>query len=979
MNHLLKLFFSRPGILAATLLALLSTAAAAQTQLLHPTNTVWRYQTDLLEQQNAGVAWVNPGFDDSAWPEGKGLFGNDGGYPYAMNTTGTGLANGLPAANYFRTHFTWSGSTAGVVLAGTNYIDDGSIIYLNGVEITRFNMPASANAGTPEASAPVANPGGYPNINGGEPVLVRLEIALDALTNGNANPLVQGDNVIAVQAHQNGTGSSDRVFGLALYAAQCAPPCFSATSPFQPTNRVIFEGRSTIFTAIEQCAVPTPTFQWYRDIGAGEELIPGATAASYTLTNAMPYDTGVYYVKATSTSAFCGGTATSRQAVLLVSGDPSPPKLLSGRLGANNLEIIVTADEPVCPDDSCAGNATLTFNWEVYVEGNPNQQLAIAGITVNGNTLTFTLAPETPWATDTRYVVRLLPFGGGIIGDLYGNLLSGDDPFSSVTTLAMASAISLKGIMGISDLYTFDVPPNQYEFSTFYWTGAAGDAASGAALDTAVQGLSAASINQPLFEATGNPPGASGHARYAVETKNLITRPTGVLGNVIMAHLRNDSGSPAQIVTLNYTLTNREPSAAEEVAGHLVYYSVSGAPQTWMAVFGDLFNNGASGRKSGFIEFRSSRWPAGADLYVLFVDDNASGTIEGIYEIDNFRASIGHIDCFEPIAPVLVRAVSRDSTTIVLTFSEAMAASAGTTAPYSASGATVTGATLSGDAKEVTLTTTVRPVGTSTVTITGITDYDYGWCPVSMISPNPISFRLTTVQKLTGWADAWEYNTNNLDAVPTWKTTGGTGWQTGNALFGTEISAGVVLPVPIATPILPAASNSLTTVYFRKSVTLPALLAGQSYAIGHYTDDGAVFYIDGAEIGRVNMPGGTVTNLTLASAASTEGLTLALPFAATAGDHVLAVEVHQNSNTSSDIVFGASVLVVPTASPSLSIAPMGTNVMVNWNADSSWVLVNSTNVAGPYTEVRGATPPRFTRPVTTPAAQFYKLNYVPQP
>jgi hypothetical protein len=447
-----------------------------------------------------------------------------------------------------------------------------------------------------------------------------------------------------------------------------------------------------------------------------------------------------------------------------------------------------------------------------------------------------------------------------------------------------------------------------------------------------------------------------------------------VLGNVILAHLRNDTAAALNTgLTITYNLTDRAVGTAEEVAGHLIYYSFSGAPNTWEQVGGDAYNNGVSGLKTNIIDLRTTPWAAGADMYVLFADDNAGGT-EGIYEIDNFKVTLGGI-VVDNTPPRLTRAVSADATTIVLTFSEDMAASAGTTAPYSVSGATVTAATLSSGNTVVTLTTTPRAAGTSTVTITGLRDAS---TEANLTAPNPISFPLTTVQNVTGWADAWEYNTNNFDTVPTWKTTGGADWLNGNALFGTE-SAAVALPAPIATPILPPTSNGLTTVYFRKSVTLPALLAGQSYAIAHYSDDGAVFYIDGAEVGRFNMPGGTVTNLTPAVVASPEGVTLALPFTATAGTHVLAVELHQSSLTSSDIVFGARVIVVPSVAPVLTIARSGTNALVSWNSDSSWALVGSANAAGLYTPVAGAASPSFSRPLATPATQFYKLNYVPQP
>lgn len=417
MNVFWNSFLKKSVIFVSAILPLLITDVSAQTQLIHPTNTVWRYQTDLAAQQAAGTDWVNPAFDDSSWPEGRGLFGNDTGYPYPMHTTGSGLGAGLPMANYFRTHFTWSGQTH-VSLTGTNYVDDGSIIYLNGVEIARFNMPADANAGTPDASAPVANPGGYPNVNGGEPVLVRLVIPLDSLTNGNSNPLVPGDNVIAVQVHQQGTGSSDRVFGLALYADDIIYDCFPDST--QLTNRVILETRSTTFTVVVNC-LPAPTIQWYRDIGAGEEVLPGATAASYTLTNADPADTGLYYAKITTLS----GTLMSRRAELRVDHFDTYPDLVSARLGANTLEIQAVVSELLCTNSAICGSSALDiFNWEIVNADNPADHLQPDSITMDGLSLRFTLDPATPWRVNTRYILRPFSSGGSTsIANLRGALM----------------------------------------------------------------------------------------------------------------------------------------------------------------------------------------------------------------------------------------------------------------------------------------------------------------------------------------------------------------------------------------------------------------------------------------------------------------------------------------------------------------------------------------------------------------------------
>src|SRR5688572_12107680 len=104
------------GIVLAALALLAAGVASAQpVQVLHPTTSSWRYLADGTDQ---GAAWQASAFDDSIWPQGLGLFGNEANYPYPMGTTIPGLA---PITVYYRTHFTWSAATFGVVLTGTNY------------------------------------------------------------------------------------------------------------------------------------------------------------------------------------------------------------------------------------------------------------------------------------------------------------------------------------------------------------------------------------------------------------------------------------------------------------------------------------------------------------------------------------------------------------------------------------------------------------------------------------------------------------------------------------------------------------------------------------------------------------------------------------------------------------------------------------------------------------------------------------------
>src|SRR5207249_1262691 len=150
----------------------LAPAFAQNVPLLGFTNTVWKYRPNTNSPNYDPVdAWIAPAFDDSSWPSGRGVFGYEGTagiYPPGFNTyivppngvpAGTPIFPGVPGSPlspgpntagtggpsaYFRVHFNWSSpTTAGVTFATTNYIDDGLLVYLNGVELFSFNVPAT--------------------------------------------------------------------------------------------------------------------------------------------------------------------------------------------------------------------------------------------------------------------------------------------------------------------------------------------------------------------------------------------------------------------------------------------------------------------------------------------------------------------------------------------------------------------------------------------------------------------------------------------------------------------------------------------------------------------------------------------------------------------------------------------------------------------------------------------------------------------
>ena len=181
----------------------------------------------------------------------------------------------------------------------------------------------------------------------------------------------------------------------------------------------------------------------------------------------------------------------------------------------------------------------------------------------------------------------------------------------------------------------------------------------------------------------------------------------------------------------------------------------------------------------------------------------------------------------------------------------------------------------------------------------------------------------------------WLYNDAGTDLGSTWHATvfpAETQWRSGLGLFGVESSFPYPYPLPLATPLVLNAGR--TTYYFRTRFHFSGDTTNLLLRATSYIDDGAVFYLNGNEVDRVRLPQGAITFSTKADLAFPEGgavLTQIPVNRLLQGDNVLAVEVHQNSDTSSDVVFGLKLetfsLVVPVilnpAEPSDRTVPEG--------------------------------------------------------
>lgn len=142
----------------------------------------------------------------------------------------------------------------------------------------------------------------------------------------------------------------------------------------------------------------------------------------------------------------------------------------------------------------------------------------------------------------------------------------------------------------------------------------------------------------------------------------------------------------------------------------------------------------------------------------------------------------------------------------------------------------------------------------------------------------------------------WRYNQTGSNLGTSWYQTthpvNGSTWFQGQGLFGVAASA---LPEPIRTPL--TVSSSKISYYFETEFDFTGDPGAVQLYLNHIIDDGAVVYLNGTEVYRRYLPGGTIAYNTYASQAvpdaESSGEIPISPAALIQGTNVLSVEVHQ--------------------------------------------------------------------------------------
>jgi len=168
---------------------------------------------------------------------------------------------------------------------------------------------------------------------------------------------------------------------------------------------------------------------------------------------------------------------------------------------------------------------------------------------------------------------------------------------------------------------------------------------------------------------------------------------------------------------------------------------------------------------------------------------------------------------------------------------------------------------------------------------------------------------------LVSLTNLWRFDATTNDYGSDWKDLAfdEASWRgPSNALFFT-------LNGPLAGPKktqVPLSFNGarIHSYYYRTHFAFPETpSSGVTLVASNLVDDGAVFYLNGLEVGRLRMPDGPITRATFALpggyATNLDVLNLSAG-SLVQGDNLLAVEVHFDSETSSATAFGMSLEAV---------------------------------------------------------------------
>jgi beta-galactosidase-like protein len=380
----------------------------------------WKYHTNgTLPAED----WMQPGYDDSAWPSGNGALGFPQNEDLVIEGAGvnTVLSSNNAAGSfvityYFRTSFVLP-STNGISLISSNLVDDGSIIYVNGREVLRPGMN-----GGPVNESTLAYLGVEIRMIGAAVYPIPLDF------------VHVGTNVMAIEVHQQSTNSSDIILGIRLVSAPEPPEPPEPSAPMitvHPVDTRADAGNSAQFS-LQATGTSPLTYRWYTN---GIRVL-GLNSATYTTPSTTLSMDGTMVYATVSNHL---GMVTSSNVVLRVVPDVNGPKMISAIQTRSNL-VEIRFDETITQ-----ASGQNVSNSVVHVLGTTST-LAVTQAQWGINRTVIRV--DSTFDPDARYAVCIYNFV-----DLRGNVTSGD--CMAITPLSVTNqAVQL----GAEWRFSYDAP-----------------------------------------------------------------------------------------------------------------------------------------------------------------------------------------------------------------------------------------------------------------------------------------------------------------------------------------------------------------------------------------------------------------------------------------------------------------------------------------------------------------------------------------
>ena len=1004
--------------------------APALTQTLIPSNAVWRYHD---QNQNLGTAWLAPTYSDASWSSGPALLG--------FETTGgiitTPIQQGTPRipTYYFRHQFTVADAALVTNLTANLYRDDGVIIYLNGVEVTRvlmppgpvtfFNYAALSVDGTDETL----------------PVLLALPHAL----------LRDGPNVLAVELHQGSSTSTDARFGLELTAQLSALPTpgVRITSPANNATMPLPNVLPITATAVGDEILRVEFYRNGSIIGQDATVpygidwqAPPVGASTFT---AIAYDSTGTYTSAPVNVTFTA-PPLSRQLIsprslwryFDLGTDPGvswPQRIFNdsawsqgyARLGYGNdgestvigygpdpaKRFITTYFRHAFAASNLAGVNALRLSLSrddgavVYLNGSEiyrsNLRTGIMSSTL--------LALSTVNAPDeTNFITAILPSNRLIVGtnviavELHQDTITSTDLGFDLALAALANTNVTEGVYLTSPSEGARITlPAAVELAAFAFS----PTDTVAAVDFYAGGIKVAEATTFPYEARWSGAPIGSHSLTAVArftSGNQITSSTPV--NIVVQgppmmisqvvntvfpfgaqwkYWNNATPPPSDWASANYS-DSAWPSGNARLgfgldgenttlpSGRVTYYfrrtfDIANPALVEKLIFQLKRDDGAVIYING-LEYYRSNMPAGsitsttlASADATGLDEQqafittvlASGLVAGpnviaveIHQSSPTSSDIGfdlHLTAAGDTAPRILLSRPGNGQAFVLPATVQIEAAA-----WPGQSRAVSKVEFFGDGNRL---------GEATVA-----PYSFPWADVPQ-GNHTVFARMTdnfgdvlqsrTVNITVGHE---VIRTNFIAAGSVWKYRDtGSNEGTAFAQFGFNDSAWLSGPAQLgygegdeATTVNGGPSNNrFITTYFRRAFQNPSAWTITNISFRLVRDDGAVVWLNGREQYRSNMPSGTIAFNTAASSTvdgANESAVFESSFTITnlPADNLVAVEIHQVNNTSSDISFDLEVVgtgyVTPIIRPTLRVTRLAEgSVQITWPASQTGFTV----------------------------------------